>query len=207
MRTMRVLRLLVDYVDSLADPILSPLGVLRNRSTGVGLAYAIITVVLTSTAKQCVIVGSVFYKTIKWAITWFPQYTFIFGYADYVASWIVLIGVLLELGIYLVLAVAMHYTLRLLGGRTLLLKTAVAVGYTWVADTIVVIGGVIALSLDIPSTVTTLIASYVIALIVKALLLVRNLSIIHEVKWTTTLLAVVLVAVLLLIMGLAVIMV
>lgn len=207
MKTMRLLRLLVDYVDSLANPIISPLGLLRNRDISISLAYAVVTVVLVSTAKQCVIIGSVFYKAIKWTITWFPQYAFTFGYADYVASWIALIGVVIELGVYLVLAVIIHYTLRLLGGKASLSKTAITVGYTWIADIIVVIGGVIALNLDILSTVTILIASYIVALIMKALLLVRNLSVVHELRWTTTLLAVVLVAILFSIIGLAIIIV
>lgn len=195
------LKIVEDYICSLIDIPIYPQKIMVSK---VSLLYAIFTVLIIGASKETVIVGSVFYKVVKWTITWFPHYTFIFGYIDYVSIWIILIGTLIELGAFVLLSLITHYTLRLMGGKSTLLATLTIIGYSWIVDIIVIIGGLIAISLDIPNTVMILLASYVIVLLIKLGLLVRNLSIIHGLKWTTSLIAIVLVSIIFLIIGLAV---
>jgi len=200
-------KIIEDYIYSLIDIPMYPQKIATYRASKVSLFYAIFTVLIISASKETVIVGSVFYKVVKWTITWFPHYTFIFGYVDYVSIWVVLIGTLIELGAFVLLSVITHYTLRLMGGKSTLPATLTIIGYSWIVDVIIVVGGLITIGLDIPSTIVVLLVSYVIVLLIKLGLLVRNLSIIHGLKWTTSLIAILLVSILFLIIGLAVIVV
>ena len=198
------LKIIEDYIYSLINIPMYPQKVVISK---VSLLYVTFTVLIISASKGTVIIGSVFYKVVKWTITWFPHYTFIFSYIDYVSIWMVLINTLIELGAFVFLSLITYYTLRLMGGKSTLLATLTIIGYSWVVDVIIIVGGLIAISLDILSTVMILLASYVIVLLIKLGLLVRNLSIIHGLKWTTSLAAIILVSIIFLIIGLAVIVV
>ena len=200
----KILALMDEYVRSLSYIILNPRKItsLSNRKI---IAYSLVTLILITSSKETVIIGSIFYKAIKWTITLFPSYSFIYAYADYVSFWIVLIALLVEVGICCTYALVLHYTVRLLGGKPKAIVSLSLVAYTWVMDLIVIVVGLVSISINIPSTITIILASLLISLILKLSLIARSISVVYELKLSTSILVVLLVAVLLAIVGLTIV--
>ncbi len=200
----KILALMDEYVRSLSYIILSPKKITSLGNSKI-IVYSLITLILIASSKETVIIGSIFYKAIKWTITLFPRYSFIYAYADYVSFWIVLIALLIEIGVCYVYALILHYTVRLLGGKSKVIVTLGLTAYAWVVDLVLIVVGLASISIDIPLTITIILASLLISLILKLVLIARSISVVYGLKPSTSILAVILVAILLAIIGLTII--
>ncbi len=202
----RILLLVDEYIRSLSYIVFNP-GKIKGMDHRKIIMYSMITLASIAISKEAVIVGSVFYKVIKWTITWFPSYSFIYAYADYVSFWIILIAFMVEVGICYAYAFILHYTVRLLGGNAALPLSLGVTAYSWVADIVIIATGLLTINLDIASTVVVLLSSIVVALVLKIMLIARLIAVIHNIKLSTSVVAVILVTIMFGIIGLTIIVV
>ena len=168
-------RVVGEYIGSLSLIIISPKDLIDKRMSKKipNLALGLVTIILFSTAKYQVVSGIIMFKTLKMLVTMFPQYFFLTYYAGYVNVWGVSLGVVADLLIMLAFTLLFNSSMRLQGIKHGIVGDLVIVGYSWIADTVIIVAGIVALPLDIVSSAITLIIASIISLALKSCIIVN----------------------------------
>ncbi len=170
-----LVRVVGEYISSLSLIITSPKELVNKRmfKRVPNIVLGLVTIILFSIAKYQVASGIIMFKTLKMLVTMFPQYSFLTYYAGYVNVWGVTLGVLVDLLIMLAFTLLFHSSMRLQGAKHDIIGDLVIVSYSWIADSAIIIAGLVSLPLDIVSSAITLIIASIISLVLKSYIIVN----------------------------------
>ncbi len=180
---------IIEYISSLAYIIFDPRRLIHDRVVNrvPNVLLGLITTLLFSVAKYQVISGIIMFKTLKMLVTLFPQYSFLTYYANYVNVWGVFLGVLVDLLLLSSFTLLFYSGIRLLGVQHGFTDSLVIISYSWIADVIVVVAGVITLPLDIISSALILLVSLLVSFVSKAYIVLNAYVAVFDTRWTSVL--------------------
>ncbi len=170
-----LVRVIGGYIGSLSLIIVSPKELVSRRifEKTPNIVLGLITIILFSIAKYQVVSGIIMFKTLKMLVTMFPQYSFLTYYAGYVNVWGVSLGVIADLLIMLAFTLLFNSSMRLQGVKHSIIEDIVIVSYSWIADSVIIVAGLVALPLDIVSSAITLIIASIVSLVLKSCIIVN----------------------------------
>ena len=178
-------REITEYISSLLLIVLDPRRLIEDRVIAKipNILLGLITMLLFSVAKYQVVSGIIMFKTLKMLVTLFPQYSFLTYYASYVNAWGVFLGVLVDLLLLLSFTLLFYSGIRLLGIRHSFTSSLTITSYSWIADVVVVVAGLIALPLDIISSALILVIALIVSILLKAFIVMNAYVAVFNTRW------------------------
>ena len=180
---------IVEYISSLPLVVLDPKNLVEGRifQRIPNIVLGLVTMILFSTAKYQVISGIIMFKTLEMLVALFPQYGFLTYYAGYVNAWGVFLGVVVDVLLLLSFTLLFYAGMKLLGIKHSFNNSLTIVSFSWISEVIVIIAGLVALPFDIVSSALILIISLIIALALKACIIVNAYTKVFSTKWVNVL--------------------
>ncbi len=178
---------IVGYISSLTLIVFDPRRLIGDRVVAKvpNTLLGLITMLLFSIAKYQVVSGIIMFKTLKMLVTLFPQYSFLTCYASYVNAWGVFLGVLVDLLLLLSFTLLFYSGMRLLGVRHNFTNSLTITSYSWIADAVVVIAGLVVLPLDVISSALILIIALIVSFVLKAYMVMNAYVVVFNARWTS----------------------